>query len=81
MSGIGTADPVLLNGEPVAVAALVAMARGLHRAIVMFVIDLFTLVDGRITEVWAVSDELGLLSRLDAVRLTGDPAGAVDAPE
>jgi predicted ester cyclase len=36
----------------------------------MSVIDIFTLVDGLITEVRAVSDELGLLSRLGAVTLT-----------
>ena len=34
----------------------------------MAVIDIFTLADGLITEVRAVSDELGLLLRLDAVR-------------
>ena len=35
----------------------------------MTVNDLFTVVDGRITEVRAVPDELGMLAALDAVSL------------
>lgn len=49
------ADPVRLHGRPVPVTA---------------VIDIFTIVDGLITEVHAVSDELGLLTAIDAVTLT-----------
>jgi predicted ester cyclase len=120
------ADPVVLNGTPATVAVLVAMARGLHRAVAdqsrevrdifvtpgraavafvvrgrhvgplptrigtvpasgqlieMSVIDMFTLVDGLIAEVWAVSDELGLLSSVGAVTLTGEPATTVETPE
>jgi predicted ester cyclase len=37
------------------------------RAVEMPVIDIFTLADGLITEVRAVSDELGLLIGLDAI--------------
>jgi ketosteroid isomerase-like protein len=39
------------------------------RPVAMHVIDIFTVQDGLITEVRAVSDELGLLIGLDAVRL------------
>jgi hypothetical protein len=41
------------------------------------VIDIFTVVDGLITEVRAVSDELGMLAGLDAVtaRRGGSPDG------
>jgi predicted ester cyclase len=112
------ADPFLLNGRPVAAAALTGVAAGLHAALadqrreildvvdagggriaVAFVlhgrhvgplptrigtvpptgrtveatvIDLFTVVDGLITEVRAVSDELGMLAGLDAVTLRTD---------
>jgi ketosteroid isomerase-like protein len=37
------------------------------------VIDVLTLVDGRITAIWMVADELGALTAVDAVRIT--PAG------
>jgi predicted ester cyclase len=40
-------------------------------AVEMAVIDIFTLVDGLITEVRAVSDELGMLSRLGAPAFGG----------
>jgi predicted ester cyclase len=33
-------------------------------------IDVLTIVDGLVTEIWVVSDELGMLTQLDAVRLT-----------
>jgi len=109
------ADPVLLNGTPTTVAALVIMAETMHEAlteqsrevldtvvagdkvVVAFVvrgrhagelptrigavaptgeevemtaIDILTLnQDGLITEVRAVSDELGLLSRMKGVEV------------
>lgn len=43
------------------------------RTVEMTVVDLFTVVDGRITEVRAVSDELGLLTGLDAISLRPGP--------
>jgi predicted ester cyclase len=72
---------VVTQGDRVAVAFVV---RGRHsgplptrlgpvpptgRAVEMAVIDLFTLHGGLITEVRAVSDELGLLTTLNAVGL------------
>jgi predicted ester cyclase len=47
------------------------------REVEMTVIDIFTVVDGLITEVRAVSDELGMLAGLDAVtaRRGGSPDG------
>jgi predicted ester cyclase len=108
------ADPVRLNGADTPVAALAAMARGLHagisdqsreiidsfaagdRVAVAFVlrgrhtgtlgsrlgpvpasghaleatvIDLFTVADGKITDVRAVADELGLLLATGAVEI------------
>jgi predicted ester cyclase len=41
----------------------------------MTVIDIFTLVDGLIAEVRAVSDEFGMLIRLGAVTLSGGAQG------
>ncbi len=34
-------------------------------------IDVLTIVDGIVTEIWVVSDELGMLAQLEAVRLGG----------
>jgi SnoaL-like polyketide cyclase len=33
------------------------------------VTDILTLTDGRISDIWVISDDLGLLQQLDAVRL------------
>ncbi len=42
------------------------------RSVEMTAIDIFTVVDGLITEVRAVSDELGMLAGLDAVTVRRD---------
>jgi hypothetical protein len=39
----------------------------------MQVIDVLTLRGGRISEIWMVADQLGLLARLGAVTLTATP--------
>jgi len=39
-------------------------------AVAIRTIDVLTIADGRITGIWVVSDELGMLAQLDAVRLT-----------
>ncbi len=36
------------------------------------VIDILTITDGRISEIWMVADELGALVAMDAVRLSAD---------
>jgi predicted ester cyclase len=41
------------------------------RTVEMRVTDILTLTDGRISDVWVISDDLGLLMRLDAVALAG----------
>jgi predicted ester cyclase len=76
-------EVVTAGAEKVAVAFVV---RGRHvgplrmrlgtvaptgKPVEMAVIDIFTLADGLITEVRAVSDELGMLLGLGAVRLAG----------
>jgi hypothetical protein len=43
------------------------------RTVVIRTIDVFTLTDGLISNVWAVSDELGVLGQLDAVTLSRTP--------
>jgi len=39
------------------------------RAVEVRTIDILTIADGRITGLWVVSDDLGMLTQLDAVRL------------
>jgi predicted ester cyclase len=39
------------------------------RRIEMRIIDILTLVDGRISNVWMTADELGVLASLDAITL------------
>ena len=39
------------------------------RRIEMWIIDVLTLVDGRITNVWMTADELGVLASIDAITL------------
>src|SRR6266508_3333768 len=39
------------------------------RAVTNRVTDILTLTDGRISDIWVISDDLGLLHQLDAVRL------------
>jgi ketosteroid isomerase-like protein len=39
------------------------------------VIDVLTLTDGRISDIWMVADELGALAAIGAVRLAPGPAG------
>jgi hypothetical protein len=51
--------PVTGDGEPVT----------------MQVIDVLTLRDDRISEIWMVADQLGLLTRLGVVALTSAPPG------
>ncbi|MGY1704505.1 nuclear transport factor 2 family protein [Geodermatophilus sp. SYSU D00697] len=108
------ADPVRVNGTPIAVSDLVARARAVQavferlerevvavvdagervavafrmrgrqvgpwttaagsldptgRELVLRVIDVLTLSDGRITDIVMVADELGALTALEAVRL------------
>ena len=108
------ADPVLINGTPVQVPALVERARALQgafegltaevvdhvetpdrlviafhlrgrhvgplvtpignvmptgREVVIRTIDILILADGMITALWVVSDDFGMLTQLDAVRL------------
>ncbi|HET7855707.1 MAG TPA: hypothetical protein VFL41_04545 [Gaiellaceae bacterium] len=58
------ADPVSINGTLMPVSSLVERARALHRTI-----DILTIADGLITALWVVSDELGMLTQLDVVRL------------
>jgi predicted ester cyclase len=43
---------------------------GSGETITMQVIDVLTLTEGRISEIWMVADQLGLLARLGAVVLT-----------
>jgi ketosteroid isomerase-like protein len=57
---------------PLATAAGVLPATG--RTVSIRVIDILTVSDGRISEIIMVSDELGALSGIDAVRLV-EPAG------
>jgi ketosteroid isomerase-like protein len=39
------------------------------RTVAIRTTDILTLEDGRITDIWVISDDLGLLLQLDAVRL------------
>jgi hypothetical protein len=41
------------------------------RDIAVHAIDVLTMVDGLVTAIWVVADDLGLLLQLDAVRLGG----------
>jgi predicted ester cyclase len=43
---------------------------GSGETVTMQVIDVLTLTEGRISEIWMVADQLGLLARLGAVALT-----------
>jgi predicted ester cyclase len=45
------------------------------RPVALRVIDVLTLTDGRISDIWMVADELGALVALDAVRLVAGPGG------
>jgi|SRR4051812_44984179 predicted ester cyclase len=46
------------------------------------VIDVLTITDGRISDIWMVADELGALVAMDAVRLAADrpPQATVEQP-
>jgi ketosteroid isomerase-like protein len=46
------------------------------------VIDVLTITDGRISDIWMVADELGALVAMDAVRLSADrpPQAIVEQP-
>jgi len=39
------------------------------RQVTQRITDILTLTDGRISDIWVISDDLGLLQQLDAVRL------------
>ncbi len=41
------------------------------RTVAIRTTDILTLDDGKITDIWVISDDLGLLQQLDAVRLAG----------
>lgn len=37
--------------------------------------DILTIVDGRVADIWVISDDLGVLSQMDAVQLVPSQAG------
>jgi predicted ester cyclase len=48
------------------------------RVVELRVVDVLTLTDGRISDIWMVADELGALVALDVVRLSPHRAAPVD---
>jgi hypothetical protein len=56
-------------GEPATSAAPLPAT---DRVLDLRVIDVLTLTDGRISEIWMVADELGALVAMDAVRLSDE---------
>lgn len=65
-----------LTGEHVGpLATKAGVLAPTHRLVTLSVMDILLLVDGRISRIWMVSDELGTLSALDAVALR-QPGGA-----
>jgi ketosteroid isomerase-like protein len=51
------------------------------RVLDLRVIDVLTLTDGRISNIWMVADELGALVAMDAVRLSADRSPQAVVPQ
>lgn len=69
-------DPVTINGLSLDLGQLVGLARAAQatygdaeRRIELRIIDILTLVDGRISNVWMTADELGVLANVDAITI------------
>ena len=54
------------------------------RSVTIRILDIYRIADGRIAELWTVSDDLGFLMQVDALPGAGEPAtpsGSVGRPE
>jgi hypothetical protein len=70
-----TTTPFRLRGRQVGpLATSAGQLAPTSRQLTLRVIDILTITDGVVTDVWMVADELGALAAADAVRLVQPPS-------